>query len=290
MNSPAYRVLEARSLGPDVVSFRVDAPMVARHLRAGQFVIVRVARGGERIPLTVAAVDREVGWIQLVVQGVGKTTKMLNQLQPGDSIADVAGPLGRATEIENFGHVVVVGGGVGTAIAYPAAAALADAGNRVTAIVGGRTEDLVLFEPELRSFCHTGTVTTDDGSYGRRGIVTEPLTEIIESDDPPDRILTAGPVPMMRAVAEASRSHAIPTIASLNPIMVDGTGMCGGCRVAVGGETRFACVDGPEFDAHAVDFELLDRRNRAYRAFEEARSDEVTSATPCRLDTEVATR
>ena len=262
--------------------FRIAAPKVARHWRAGQFVIVRVAEHGERIPLTVAAADPEAGWIALVVQGVGKTTRMLNDLTVGDEICDVAGPLGHPTEIDTFGSVVIVGGGVGTAIAYPAAAALAEAGNRVIAIVGGRTHEHVLFEDELRSICTDVIVTTDDGSRGHHGFVTDALATLIAAD-PPDRVLTAGPIPMMRSVADITRPSGIPTIASLNPIMVDGTGMCGGCRVGVGNTTRFACVDGPEFDAHQVDFTLLTNRNRAYHEFERVRLEAFDEATDCQV-------
>lgn len=277
-----YQVLEARPVGTDVMFFRFAAAKVAQHWRAGQFVIVRVAEHGERIPLTVAAVDADAGWIALVVQGVGKTTHMLNELAVGDEICDIAGPLGHPTEIDVFGSVVVVGGGVGTAIAFPAAAAFARAGNSVTAIIGGRTHEQILFEDELRSICADVMVTTDDGSRGRRGVVTDSLAARIRAD-PPDRVLTAGPIPMMRAVAEVTRPHGIPTIASLNPIMVDGTGMCGGCRVAVGDHTRFACVDGPEFDAHQVDFALLANRNRAYHEFEHARLDAFDPAIECQV-------
>ena len=278
----AYQVLAARPVGPDVMYFRIAAPKVAQHWRAGQFVIVRVAEDGERIPLTVAAADADAGWIALVVQGVGRTTNMLNRLAVGDEICDVAGPLGHPTEIDMFGSVVVVGGGVGTAIAHPAAAALVGAGNRVIAIIGGRTHEHVLFEDELRSICADVIVTTDDGSRGLHGFVTDALAALIEAD-PPDRVVTAGPIPMMRAVAEVTRPTGIPTIASLNPIMVDGTGMCGGCRVGVGNHTRFACVDGPEFDAHQVDFALLANRNRAYHEFEQARLDAFDATVECHV-------
>lgn len=277
-----YQVLEARPVGTDVMYFRIAAPKVAQHWRAGQFVIARVAEHGERIPLTVADADADAGWIALVVQGVGKTTHTLNELAVGDEICDIAGPLGHPTEIDMFGSVVVVGGGVGTAIAYPAAAALARAGNTVTAIIGGRTHEQILFEDELRSICADVMVTTDDGSQGLHGLVTDALAALIQAD-PPDRVITAGPIPMMRAVADVTRPTRIPTIASLNPIMVDGTGMCGGCRVAVGDHTRFACVDGPEFDAHQVDFALLANRNRAYHDFEQARLDAFDPMVECHV-------
>ncbi len=271
------RIVDARTLAPDVKYFRVEAPKVARKRRAGQFVIVRVAETGERIPLTIADADPEAGWIALIVQGVGKTTRSLNLLKEGDSILDLAGPLGMPSEIENYGSVVVIGGGVGTAIIYPNAVALAEAGNDVTAIIGGRSRRFVILEDELNSVCLNVYATTDDGSYGFHGFVTEKLEEIIDAGESVDRVLAAGPIPMMRAVAEVTRPNEIETVASLNPIMIDGTGMCGGCRVTVAGETRFACIDGPEFNAHEVDFDLLQRRNTTYGAFEHYRNEEFTS-------------
>jgi ferredoxin--NADP+ reductase len=262
-----YRIVEATDVGPAVRKIEVEAANVAAHYRAGQFVIVRPTTDSERIPLTVAAADNAAGTITLYVQGIGKTTRQLNQLETGEALSDVAGPLGRPSEVENYGTAVVVGGGVGTAIAYPVVKALVAAGNRVIAIVGGRSRGFVILEPELEAAGAEVIACTDDGSYGRPGFVTEALADVIESRAV-DVVFAAGPVPMMRAVAELTRPAQIRTIASLNPIMVDGTGMCGGCRVDIGGETRFACVDGPEFDAHLVDFELLARRNQAYRNFE----------------------
>jgi len=271
------RILKVRGLAPEVKYFRVEAPKVARKRRAGQFVIVRVTDNGERIPLTIADADPEAGWIALIVQGVGKTTRTLNQLQVGDTLHDLAGPLGMPSEIHEYGTVVVVGGGVGTAIAYPTAVALAEAGNDVIAIIGGRSRAFVILEHEMRAVCTEVSPTTDDGSYGYHGFVTDKLAELIASKPRIDRVVAVGPVPMMRAVAEVTRPYGIDTVVSLNPIMVDGTGMCGGCRVSVGGETRFACVDGPEFDAHSVDFELLARRNKTYGAFEHYRNEEFTA-------------
>lgn len=262
-----YQIIAAEFVAPEVKQFVVAAPQVARHWHPGQFIILRVDQHGERIPLTVAAVDRDEGTITLFVQGIGKTTQLLNLKESGDTIADVAGPLGKPSEIEDYGTAVVVGGGVGTAIAYPVVAALAATGNDVIAIVGGRSRDYVLLESELAATGARVIPCTDDGSYGRAGFVTEALSEAI-ADNAIDIVFAAGPVPMMRAVAEVTRPHSIPTVASLNPIMVDGTGMCGGCRVNVGGETLFACVDGPEFDAHLVDFALLSRRNQAYADIE----------------------
>jgi len=269
-----YRIRTSALIAPEVKRFEVEAPHVARHWQAGQFVILRVDEGGERIPLTVAAADPDTGLITLFVQGVGKTTRLLNTMEAGDNLADLAGPLGKPSEIDQYGTAIVVGGGVGTAIAYPVVAALRAAGNRVIAIVGGRSRDYVLLEDEITATGAEAIACTDDGSYGRPGFVTDALADVI-AEQAIDVVFAAGPVPMMRAVAEVTRAAGIRTIASLNPIMVDGTGMCGGCRVSVGGETLFACVDGPEFDAHQVDFELLARRNQSYLDFEHTRAAEL---------------
>ncbi len=277
-----FEILEAADLAPEIRRIRISAPRVARARRAGQFVIVRVLPDGERIPLTIADADPEAGTITLFVQAVGRTTSLLNRLETGDHLNDVAGPLGRPSEIERYGHAVVVGGGLGTAIAYPTAVALIAAQNRVTAIVGGRTAELVILEEELAAAGAEVRPCTDDGSYGRHGFVTDELTELVETEHV-DIVFAAGPVPMMQAVANVTRPHRIRTVVSLNPIMVDGTGMCGGCRVEVGGVTRFACVDGPEFDAHLVDFDLLARRNRAYAAFEQSARLDLSSLEPCDL-------
>ena len=269
-----FRIIDAAFIAPSVKRFCIEAPRIARKHRAGQFVIVRVTETGERIPLTIAEADLEAGTITLIVQGVGKTTRMLNDLGGGGVVADVAGPLGMPSDIRRYGTVVVIGGGVGTAIAYPTAVALGEAGNHVIAIVGGRTKEYVILEDELRAVCDEVYPTTDDGSYGFHGFVTQQLQALIDEGRTLDLVIAIGPIPMMRAVAEVTRPHGIHTVVSLNPIMVDGTGMCGGCRVSVGGETKFACVDGPEFDAHLVDFDLLARRNRAYLGFEQERNDE----------------
>lgn len=278
------RILHTRFLAPEVKYFQVEAPKVAAKHQAGQFVIVRATADGERIPLTIADADPAAGWIALIVQGVGKTTRTLNQLVAGDTIQDLAGPLGMPSEIERYGTAVVVGGGVGTAIAYPTAVALAKAGNDVVAIIGGKSAEYVILEEELEAVCNEVYPTTDDGSYGHHGLVTGKLEELLEAGRRIDHVTAAGPVPMMRAVAEVTRPHGIETVASLNPIMVDGTGMCGGCRVSVAGRTRFACVEGPDFDAHLVDFEELERRNRAYEAFEFYRDQEFADkACPVRV-------
>jgi ferredoxin--NADP+ reductase len=265
-----YTVRAARWLAPTVRNLIVEAPRVARRHQPGHFVIVRVVEDGERIPLTVAEADPHAGTITLVVQMVGATTKLLCSLEAGQSVLDVVGPLGRPTEIEKFGHVALVGGGVGTAVIHPQAGALKRMGNRVSAVIGGRSRPYVILEQELRRVCDAVYPCTDDGSYGERGFVTGKLGQLIESaDDPVHAVITAGPVPMMKAVAELTRLWNIHTIASLNPIMVDGTGMCGGCRVMVDGTMQFACVDGPEFDAHMVDFEDLSMRLTTYRTQEQ---------------------
>ena len=260
-----YLVHEARFLAPDVKLFRIEAPRVARKRKAGQFVILRVHDQGERIPITIADSDPERGDVTIVVQGIGKTTKLLNSLEAGDFVLDVVGPLGRPSEVERFGTVCVIGGGVGAAIAYPTAVALKEAGNHVVSILGGRTRDLVVLEDQIRSASDEVIVTTDDGSYGQKGLVTDALQRLIDDGVRIDYLLAIGPIPMMRAVAETTRPHGIKTVVSLNSIMIDGTGMCGGCRVSIDGTSEFACVDGPEFDAHQVDFDVMRNRSAMYR-------------------------
>ncbi|HET7436122.1 MAG TPA: sulfide/dihydroorotate dehydrogenase-like FAD/NAD-binding protein [Thermoanaerobaculia bacterium] len=263
-----FPIVAAELLGPGVKQFDVLAPRIARKQRPGQFVIIRVHESGERIPLTIKSSDATRGTITLVVQAVGKTTSLLNQLGAGDAILDVVGPLGKASDIESYGRCVVIGGGVGTAIALPTAKALHDAGNHVTAILGARTKDLLLLEQEVRDASDALFVMTDDGSYGEKGLVTDKLRALVDGGSV-DYVLAIGPVPMMRAVAEVTRERAIRTVVSLNAIMVDGTGMCGGCRVIIGNSSKFACVDGPEFDAHEVDFQVLMQRNAMYREQEQ---------------------
>jgi len=260
-----FSIVTAEFLASNIKRFTIEAPRIARKQQAGQFVIVRVHDRGERIPLTIASSDPEAGTIDIIVQGVGKTTFELNELIAGDSILDVVGPLGRPSDVRRYGTVVVIGGGVGTAIAYPTAAAMKKAGNKVISIVGARNKDLVILESEVRTVSDTTFIVTDDGSYGRKGLVTDQLKQLIQNGTPIDLVLAIGPIPMMRAVAELTRGERIHTLVSLNSIMVDGTGMCGGCRVVVDGGSEFACVDGPEFDAHKVDFEVLASRNRMYR-------------------------
>jgi ferredoxin/flavodoxin---NADP+ reductase len=262
-----FPIVATRDLGPSVKEFTIAAPRIAKKQKAGQFVIIRLHENGERIPLTIKGSDPARGTIQLVVQAVGKTTSMLNDMQAGDGILDVVGPLGKASEIERYGTVVVIGGGVGTAIALPTAAAMHDAGNRVFSILGARTKDLLILEDEVRKVSDQTFIMTDDGSYGQKGLVTDKLRQLIQL--PIGLVLAIGPVPMMRAVAEVTREQGIKTVVSLNSIMVDGTGMCGGCRVTVDGKSAFACVDGPEFDAHGVDFQILSQRNAMYREQEQ---------------------
>ncbi|MGE5437412.1 MAG: sulfide/dihydroorotate dehydrogenase-like FAD/NAD-binding protein [Syntrophothermus sp.] len=274
-----YKIVSAKFIAPDVKKFEIDAPKIALKRKAGQFVIIRIKENGERVPLTISDSSKEKGTISIIVQGVGKTTKELNTLNKGDNILDVVGPLGKPSHIENFGTAVSIGGGVGTAIAYPTAVALKEAGNRTISIIGGRTKEFVILEDELKNVCDEVFVTTDDGSYGEKGFVTTKLKQLIENGNKIDFVLAIGPIPMMKAVAETTKPYGIKTVVSLNPVMVDGTGMCGGCRATVDNKTVFVCVDGPEFDAHQVDFETLERRNRTYRSDESI----ALEAHTCRL-------
>jgi ferredoxin--NADP+ reductase len=260
-----HRILSREVLAPDVVRFWIDAPVVARKRRPGQFVIIRIDEDGERIPLTIADADRGRGAISLIVQGVGKSTRELNAMQEGESILDVAGPLGLPTKIEPNQRVCCIGGGIGTAVAYPIACGVKQLGGHVVAILGARTRDLIILESDLREVADELIVTTDDGSYGTPGLVTDALKGLLDKGYVFDEVLAVGPLPMMRAVCEVTRPLGLHTIVSLNPIMIDGTGMCGGCRVTVGDEQKFVCVDGPEFDGHKVDFAELSARLKAYR-------------------------
>ncbi|HVP12088.1 MAG TPA: sulfide/dihydroorotate dehydrogenase-like FAD/NAD-binding protein [Phycisphaerae bacterium] len=281
-----FPILDARQLASDVKWFRIKAPLVAKHRQPGQFVILRLGENGERIPLTIADTDVQAGTIELIVKAIGKTTTELCKLGKGDSINDVMGPLGRPTEIEKVDHAVLVGGGVGTAVIYPLAKALRTMGNYVTSITGGRTRELVVLEEELKKVSDVVYATTDDGSYGFKGTVADKLRELMAVNKPPiGAIYCAGPVPMMRAIVELTHPTGIKTIVSLNPIMVDGTGMCGGCRVSIGGETKFACVDGPEFDGHKVDFKELADRLTAYRKQEKVSFDRF-QGHECKLGTQ----
>jgi ferredoxin/flavodoxin---NADP+ reductase len=264
-----FKILHAEFIAPGIKRFVIQARRVARKQKPGQFVILRVYEEGERIPITIEKSDPARGTINIVVQSVGKTTHLLNSLETGDSIRDVVGPLGKPSEMERFGTVVVMGGGVGTAMAYPTAAALKRAGNHVIAIIGARNKELVILEREMREVSDELLITTDDGTYADKGFVTDKLRQLIESGTRIDLVLAVGPIPMMRAVADITRKENIRTIVSLNPIMIDGTGMCGGCRVLVDGKSQFACVDGPEFDASRINFDVLVQRNAMYRAAEQ---------------------
>ncbi len=280
-----FKILDARPLASDVKWFKIEAPLVAKHREPGQFVILRLGDGGERIPLTIADSDATAGTIELIVKAIGATTTALCAKGRGDTIADVMGPLGHPTEIEKVGHAVLVGGGVGTAVIYPLAKALRKVGCYVTSITGGRTRELVVLEDELKRVSDVVYATTDDGSYGYKGTVADKLKELMaDAARPIGVVYAAGPVPMMRAIAELTRPAGIKTIVSLNPIMVDGTGMCGGCRVSVGGETKFACVDGPEFDGHKVDFREMADRLTAYRKQEKISLERMQERHECRLD------
>jgi ferredoxin--NADP+ reductase len=259
-----YKVLEKTFLQEIVVRTVIEAPEIARKRKAGQFVVLMIDDKGERIPLTIVDSDSQKGTITIIYQIVGKTTAQLAKLNKGDFIMHVLGPLGHPTEIENFGTAVVVGGGVGIGVAYPIAAALKKAGNKVISIIGARTKDILILEDDMRKVSDQLLVATDDGSYGFHGFVSTVLQNLIDSKEKIDIAYAIGPVPMMRVLANLTKPYGIKTIVSLNPIMVDATGMCGACRVAVGGKTMFGCVDGPEFDGHEVDFNLLMTRLRMY--------------------------
>jgi len=258
------RIVEKKELGPNVKLIEVEAPLVAKKQKPGQFVVLRVHQDGERIPLTITESNNEKGTITMIFQEAGKTTKQLARLNVGDNITDLVGPLGVPADIRYYGTVVVVGGGAATAVAYPEARELKKAGNKVITIIGARTKSLIILEDQMRACSDELYITTDDGSKGHHGLVTDVLKQLIEKDTKIDLVVTIGPAIMMKVVAEVTRPHKIKTIASLNPIMLDATGMCGVCRVSVGGKTKFACVDGPEFDAHLVDFDLLMARQRMY--------------------------
>ncbi|HEC87871.1 MAG TPA: sulfide/dihydroorotate dehydrogenase-like FAD/NAD-binding protein [Thermoplasmata archaeon] len=258
-----HRIVYKKQLSENVKLFDVEAPLVAKKFKAGQFLIVKIDEKGERIPLTIVDTDKENGTIRIIFQEVGKSTKKLGLLNVGDMIQDVIGPLGKPAEIKKFGKVVCVGGGVGIACVYPQAKAFKEAGNEVISIIGARTKEILILEEEMRNVSDRLYITTDDGSYVRKGFVPDVLKELLEKEKF-DRVITIGPAIMMMVTARVTKPYNVKTIASLNSIMVDGTGMCGACRVSVGGETKFACVDGPDFDAHLVDFELLMERQRIY--------------------------
>lgn len=265
-----FPILEANEIAKNVYLQRILAPRIARKRKAGQFLVLRRGENGERIPLTIVDSDPAEGSVTIIFQVVGKSTLEFSRLSAGDSYTDVVGPLGKATHIEKFGTVVGIGGGIGAAPLLPIATSIKEAGNRLLSIVGARTEELLILEKEMRAISDEIVVTTDDGSYAKKGFVTTALQEMIDRGEKIDLCIAIGPVPMMRAVAEVTRPPRIQTVVSLNPIMVDATGMCGACRVTVGGTTKFVCVDGPEFDGHLVDFKELVMRNRAYLKEEKA--------------------
>ena len=270
-----FKILKKEEWSPSVFAMEIEAPRVARKAKAGQFIVLRVDEEGERIPLTIADFNRETGAVLIVFQVIGASTMKLAALKAGDSIVDFVGPLGQPSEIEKFGTVVVVGGGIGVAPTYPIARAMKEAGNKVIAIMGAKTKDILIMEEEMKAVTDEVVVTTDDGSYGMKGFVTNAVQALVDRGEKIDQINAIGPVIMMKSVADATRDLGIRTIVSLNPIMVDGTGMCGGCRVQVGDETKFACVDGPEFDGHLVDFKGLMSRQRMYRDLESQEKDHV---------------
>ena len=277
-----YTIHRRRTLAEKVHEFWVEAPLIARKYRAGQFVILRLHDHGERIPLTVVEADTKNGWIRLIVQEAGKTTIELGRCQAGDAILDVVGPLGKPTHIEKWSNVIMIGGGVGAAPVLPMAKAAVAAGNTVYAIVGARSRNLLILEDEFRAACHEVRVSTDDGSYAFKGFVTDALRQWVNEGQSFSQAIIAGPIPMMSACAKLTKELNIPAMASLNPIMVDGTGMCGACRVTVHGKTFFACVDGPEFDAWGVDFRELMLRNQAYRT-QEAEALQRMQDHECRI-------
>ena len=269
-----FKIVYAQFLAPGIKRFVIEAPRIARKQQPGQFVILRIYEEGERIPVTIENSDPEKGTINIVVQSAGKTTNLLNTLGTSDSILDVVGPLGKPSDIRNYGTVVVVGGGVGTAMAYPTAAALKRSGNRVISIVGARNKELIILEKEMREVSDALMITTDDGSYADKGFVTDKLRQLIENGTRIDLVVAVGPIVMMKAASALTRKENIHTVVSLNPIMIDGTGMCGGCRVLIDGKSEFACVDGPEFDGHKVNFEVLVQRNTMYRTAEQQSMEE----------------
>jgi ferredoxin--NADP+ reductase len=279
-----HEILASQQLSPNVTRLDVHAPRIARIRRPGQFVIVHLAENSERIPLTIADADPKTGSIALVIQSVGKSTNELVALKPGDAIRDIAGPLGHPTEMIETGHALCIGGGVGTAVVHPIAQGLHQRGVRVTSIIGGRSKEWVIFEKELQRLGDV-VLCTDDGSYGRKGFVTDAALDLLAADGV-NIVYAVGPVAMMRAVANLTRPFGVHTIVSLNPVMIDGTGMCGGCRVSIGNETRFACVDGPEFDGHLVNFDELQDRLATYREFEQRSL--ACAAGNCRLEKKIS--
>ena len=281
-----FPIVKKRVLNDSVTLMEIEAPLVARKALPGQFIIFRIDEAGERVPLTIAGYDREKGTVTIIFQKVGYTTERLDTLNEGDALLDFVGPLGEPSHTEGIRRAAVIGGGLGVAIAYPQAKALHEAGAKVDLIVGFRNEQLVILKDELTAACTELTIMTDDGSNGHKGFVTQALEEKLRAGEQYDEVIAIGPLPMMKAVCDLTRPYGVKTIVSMNPIMIDGTGMCGGCRVTVGGETKFACVDGPDFDGHLVDFDEAIARSRMFRP-EEAQARE--HAHKCRLTGEVRT-
>ena len=270
-----YRIVEKEALNPTVTRMVIEAPLVARKAQPGQFIIFRASEDGERVPLTIADYDREKGTVTIIFQIVGAATMELNALEQGDGLTDFVGPLGKPSDLEGLKKVAVVGGGVGCAIAYPVLKKFHDSGAEVHAVIGFKSKDLVILEDQFRAASSVLKVCTDDGSYGRKGLVTEALKELLDAGNVYDEIFAIGPMIMMKFVSKTTEPYGVPTTVSMSPIMIDGTGMCGGCRLTVGGETKFACVDGPDFDGHQVDWDLAVKRNQMYHDFEVRKHEEV---------------
>ncbi|MBN1824146.1 MAG: sulfide/dihydroorotate dehydrogenase-like FAD/NAD-binding protein [Endomicrobiales bacterium] len=277
-----YKIIKKRLLAPSVQLMEVSAPEIAKRAKAGQFVVVRVNEKGERIPLTIADSDPGSGLITIIFQEIGKTTQLLGTVKEGEEILDIVGPLGMPTHIENIGTVVTVAGGVGVAEIIPVAKAFKKAGNRVIGIIGARSRELLILEEEMKKHCDNVFVATDDGSYGQKGFVSDVLSDLLSKQINIGLVYAIGPVPMMRVVSELTRQHGIKTVVSLNPIMVDGTGMCGACRVSVEGRTRFACVDGPEFNAHQVDWNELVSRLSLFKKEEKVSTERFREECRCK--------
>ncbi len=276
-----FEIINKTKIAPDVYRLEIAAPLIAKKFKAGQFIVLRPLDTSERVPLTIMKTDPQAGTITLIVKAIGLSTRQLCTLEKGQAVADLLGPLGKPSEIEKYGTVVIVGGGVGTAVAFAVAQSLKEAGNRIITISGSRDKSFVILEDDLREISDELIMATDDGSYGVKGFVTEYLKGLYARGEKIDRVIAAGPLPMMRFISDITREHKTPTVVSLNPIMVDGIGMCGGCRALVGGKIVFVCVDGPEFDAHQVDFDSLMRRNNAYRGIEQEKEH------ACKLEAEI---
>lgn len=270
----SYKIIEKKDLNPQIFLMEVEAPLIAKKAEPGQFIILRIDEHGERVPFTIADFDREKGTVTIIVQIVGKTTKELALLKSGDSLSDFAGPLGMPTPLDGIKKAAVIGGGLGTAIAYPQAKKLHSLGADVTVITGFRNKDLIILEDELEKVSDKLIITTDDGSNGLGGFVTDRLKEQIEAGEKFDEVIAIGPLVMMRAVCKLTEQYGIPTTVSMNPVMIDGTGMCGGCRVIVGGETKFACVDGPDFDGHKIDWDAALKRQQMFKSYEKRACEE----------------